>query len=107
MTEKAFETKIKKYIEYIGGWEVKFFANSYTKAGIPDVLACISGRFVGIEVKAQNGRPSELQLYNINKIREAGGVAYVVYPSAWEDLKIILNEVLKGKNIEQGEVILK
>ena len=65
--EKTFENKIKKFLDEQGAWHVKFFANSFTKVGIPDILACINGYFVGIEVKAQNGKPSELQLYNIKK----------------------------------------
>lgn len=66
---------------------MKFFANSYTKSGIPDILACVNGYFVGVEVKAQNGKPSDLQLYNIKKIREAGGFAVVLYPSGFNEFK--------------------
>lgn len=86
-SEKSFENKIKKFIESEGGWQVKFFANSYTKSGIPDILACINGYFVGIEVKAQNGHPSALQLHHCSEIRKAGGFAFVVYPSGWDDFK--------------------
>lgn len=85
--EKTFENKIKKFIESEGGWQVKFFANSYTKNGIPDILACINGYFVAIEVKAQNGHPSALQLHHCSEIRKAGGFAFVVYPSGFEDFK--------------------
>ena len=42
---------------------------------------------VAIEVKAQNGKPSELQLHTINKIREAGGFAFVLYPSGFDTFK--------------------
>ena len=82
--EKNFENRIKKYIKARGGWYVKYWGSGMTEAGIPDLLCCIDGRFVGIEVKAQNGRPSELQLWTIDKIREAGGIAFVLYPSAWK-----------------------
>lgn len=85
--EKTFENKIKKFLEANGAWYVKFFANSYTKSGIPDILACVNGHFVGIEVKAQNGKPSELQLYNVRKIREAGGFAMILYPSGFDEFK--------------------
>lgn len=91
--EKAFENKIKKYIESVGGWQVKFFANSHTRAGIPDILSCINGFFVAIEVKAQNGRPSELQKYHCDQIRKAGGFAFIVYPSGWEPLKKFIDEL--------------
>lgn len=78
---------MKKFLDSQGAWHVKFFANSYTKSGIPDILACVNGYFVGIEVKAQNGKPSELQLYNVRKIREAGGFAVILYPSAFDEFK--------------------
>lgn len=105
--EKTFENKIKKYIEDQGGWYVKFFANRMTKEGIPDILACIGGYFVGIEVKAQNGKPSELQKYHCKKIREAGGFAFIVYPSGWEDLKRILTELKHGYFDTDMNMILK
>lgn len=85
--EKTFENKVKKFLENEGAWRVKFFANSFTKSGIPDILACVNGYFVGVEVKAQNGKPSELQLYNIRKIRKAGGFAVVLYPSGFNEFK--------------------
>ena len=85
--EKTFENKIKKFLESEGVYFVKFFANGYTKSGVPDILACVNGYFVGIEVKAQNGKPSKLQLYNVDKIRESGGFAMILYPSAFHKFK--------------------
>ena len=85
--EKAFETEIKRFLDSHKIWYVKYFANRNTKAGIPDILACVNGYFVGIEVKAQEGKPSALQMYNVRKIRESGGFAVVVYPSGFEELK--------------------
>lgn len=105
--EKNFENKIKKYIEEEGGWQVKFFANRMTKNGIPDLLCCLGGYFIGIEVKAQNGRPSELQLYNCRKIREAGGFAFIVYPSGFDRLKTILNQLKHGYFDTDMDLILK
>lgn len=92
-SEKNFENKVKKFIESEGGWQVKFFANAFTKSGIPDILSCVNGYFVGIEVKAQNGHPSELQLYNCKKIREAGGFAFVLYPSGYEQFKKFVKDL--------------
>lgn len=106
--EKKFETKIKNYLENeLGAWGFKFFANAYTKAGIPDLVYCLSSHFVAIEVKAQNGKPSELQLYNVRKIREAGGMAFVVYPSGYDKLVDILNNLKLGYFSDDEEEILK
>lgn len=104
--EKTFENKVKKFLESQGAWHVKFFANSFTKSGIPDILACVNGHFVGIEVKAQNGKPSELQMYNVRKIREAGGFAIVLYPSGFSKFKeFILDLKQETFNREMEEVM--
>lgn len=105
--EKRFENKIKKWLDDHGCYYVKFFANRMTKSGVPDVLASVNGYFVGIEVKAQNGRPSDLQIYNLHKIRESGGFAYVVYPSGWEELEKILDGLLHDNftRLDEREVL--
>lgn len=104
--EKNFENKIKTWLKDHNCYFVKFFANRMTKTGVPDILASVNGHFVGIEVKAQNGKPSELQYYNVRKIRESGGFAYIVYPSGWEELKVILEGLLREEfNREEKEVL--
>lgn len=106
--EKVFENKIKKYLKDHGAYFLKYWAGAqFTKSGVPDILACVNGYFVGIEVKAQNGKPSELQLYNIRQIRKAGGFAYVVYPSGWERFKQIIDDLLIEQFNREGEMILK
>lgn len=92
--EKYFENKIKKWLKDHNCYHVKFFANRMTKTGVPDILASVNGYFVGIEVKGPNGKPSELQYYNIEQIRKSGGFAYIVYPSGWNELEKILIDLL-------------
>jgi len=47
-------------------------------SGIPDIVACYKGVFIGIECKAGKNKPTALQLAKISAIIEAGGVAIVV-----------------------------
>lgn len=106
--EKTFENKIKKFLEAQGAWFIKYWAGAqFTKSGIPDILACVNGHFVGIEVKAQSGKPSELQLYNIRKIRDAGGFAFVLYPSAFEKFKDFVYKLKQDCFEIESEVIWK
>lgn len=93
--EKLFENKIKNYLKEHGCWYVKYFANRMTKSGIPDILACVNGYFLAIEVKAKNGRPSALQIWNRNEIRKSNGIAIILYPNQWEDFKLMINDLLK------------
>lgn len=94
--EKNFENKIKKFLKEQGCWFVKYFANRNTRSGVPDLLACVNGYFVAIEVKGENGKPSELQLWNRDKIREAGGIAIVLYPDQFEDFKQYIKKIKNG-----------
>lgn len=66
---------------------MKYFANGYTKIGVPDILACVNGYFLGIEVKASNGKPSPLQIHNLRKIDDAGGFAVLLYPDQFDQFK--------------------
>lgn len=90
MREKAFETKIRDYLDDLGAYNVKYFGNAFSQAGVPDLLCCLRGVFIAIEVKAERGKPSELQLHNLRKIHEAGGRAILAYPKDWEVLKAML-----------------
>lgn len=106
--EKQFENKIKGFLKEQGAWFIKYWAGSqFTKNGIPDILSCVNGYFVAIEVKAQNGKPSELQLHTINKIREAGGFAFVLYPSGYEQFKKFVKDLNKEVFNREMPIILK
>lgn len=91
--EKQFENKIKKYLSENNIWHVKYFANGFTKSGIPDILACCNGHFLAIEVKSEIGRPSPLQLHHIEKIKQSGGHAVIVKPSQFDELKQLIQEL--------------
>ena len=88
MRESVFQNKVIQFLKDNDVWYVKYWAGSkFTKEGIPDILACIDGTFHGIELKNETGTPSKLQLYNIRKIQESGGEAYVLRPQNYEDWK--------------------
>lgn len=76
--EKKVENSIKKYLDSIGAYYVKQHGSAFTKVGIPDILACVNGKFVAIEVKKTGGGVvSEAQKVHIENIIKAGGIAFV------------------------------
>lgn len=95
--EKLFEQRIKKYLDGIGAWYLKTYSNGVQRAGIPDLLICVNGHFVAVEVKAENGKPSALQIWNIDKIREAGGIAIVLYPDGFNEFKRLMVKLSEVK----------
>lgn len=121
--EKLFEGRIKKYLHAIGvypagcpsdrmkappvGWYAKIWGGGFQKSGIPDIIACINGVMVAIEVKASNGRPTELQKLNVSRINGAGGIAVFLYPEGFENFKIIVEGVIKCNTHIRGLNALK
>ncbi|MEK4174715.1 VRR-NUC domain-containing protein [Aeribacillus sp. FSL K6-1305] len=88
MRENAFQKKVTDFLKTQNVWFLKYWAGAYyTKQGVPDILACINGKFHGIELKTDTGNPTKLQLYNIRKIKEAGGEAYILRPKDFETWK--------------------
>lgn len=106
--EKLFEGRIKKFLHSVGvypagypkdrmtaplcGWYTKIWGGGFQKSGIPDLLACINGIMVAIEIKGSRGTPSELQKLNISRINKSGGIGVFLYPEGFEQFK----ELLKG-----------
>ena len=97
--EKSFENRVKKFLKDEGCWFIKYWAGAaFTKNGIPDLLVCCNGFFLGVELKAPNGTPSELQLWNIEQIKKAGGIGLVLYPKDFDEFKNLIHE-LKRKAV--------
>lgn len=93
--EKQFENKVKKFLKEKGCWFVKYWGGGeYTKAGIPDLLCCVNGNFVAIELKAENGKTSELQDHQLSEINNAGGWGIVLKPSGFNWFKDLIEGLL-------------
>lgn len=86
MNEARVVAKIRKAIirEYPEAWIFKVHGNPYQKAGVPDLLVCVEGRLVGIEVKHRKpgesrshaiARTTPEQREQIRQINAAGGTA--------------------------------
>lgn len=79
MAEKDIVTAILRYLKSVPdcfAW--KEHGGMYGTAGIPDIIACIGGRFFAFEVKMPSGKLTRLQQVTIEKICSAGGLAYKV-----------------------------
>jgi len=76
-SEQSIQKSILDWLEGQGYWTIKTI--TVNKNGCPDILACSpSGRFVAIEVKRTGllRNVSKLQQYQIDRITEAGGIAF-------------------------------
>ena len=85
--EGKVKEAVKKVLNTYGAYYFMPIGTMYSKIGVPDIVACIRGKFVGIECKAGNNRATELQLRNLEAIRDNGGHAWVVNENDLETLE--------------------
>lgn len=95
--EKRVKVAVRKLLDELGAYYVMPVTGGYGTQGAPDFLVCHRGRFIGIETKAGKGRTTTLQELNLSRIRNAGGVALVIYEDDIERLKKCLYEIEIGE----------
>ena len=77
--ESDIVAAILRYLRTVPGcFAWKTHGGMYGTAGIPDIIACVEGRFFAFEVKTESGKVTPLQAATIQKILAAGGMAAVV-----------------------------
>lgn len=83
---------IKAHLELHGAFMFKVHGSPLMMAGLPDLVGCIKGRFIGVEVKTAEGSVSKVQRHVLAKIRRAGGVAIVA--RSVDDVRPIVTQLL-------------
>lgn len=90
MLERDLVAAIRRYLSSLGS-DVFYFkehGGPYGVSGVPDIIVCYKGRFLGLEAKLPGGRLTELQKRAIEKINRAGGIARRV--ESVEDVKAVI-----------------
>lgn len=85
------EGKVKNLVKKIlEKYKVYFFmpaTHGYGRSGVPDLICCFKGRFVGVECKAGKGKTTALQDREMRLIRESGGTTFVVNEENLQELE--------------------
>lgn len=96
--ESKVKAKIHKVLAQHDAYAVNYIGGMHANNGTPDILACVYGMFIGIEAKAGNNRPTDLQISNLRRIQEAGGSALVINEANLPYLNGILHTMRIGRN---------
>lgn len=89
------ENVLRRLRELPSSWWVKI--QMVAVCGIPDILGCVNGQFVALELKkSAHDRPTTLQEWVLNKIQMAGGYAVEVNPDNFEELFEKLSGIATG-----------
>lgn len=76
--EATLTTKVRQWLEVQPDLHFYKASDRYHK-GISDVIVCVRGKFVGLELKKDGGVTSPHQHLFIKQIINAGGIAGVCY----------------------------
>jgi len=94
--EKKVKDRAVKLLKAQGVYYFFPATHGFGRSGIPDIICCINGQFLGIECKAGTNKPTALQEKEMQSIRDAGGRAIVINETNLTMLGEILEEILNG-----------
>jgi len=86
MSESVIQNKIIKYLNSKGAYTIKTITTN--RSGSPDIICCLNGLYVALEVKTEKGITSALQEHHMEQIRKSGGISAVV--RSVDDVKQLL-----------------
>lgn len=118
--EKTFENKVKSYLESIGCyalgtpkqditepivgyWEKRWGGGQFTKSGLPDIHVVLHGTSIELELKAPTGKPSELQLKNLDLITKSESYGFILVENKVDSIRLqkwISNKYPKYSHIQ-------
>lgn len=88
------EAKVKKRIiailHWYGAYHFYPVTGGYGRSGVPDIVVCWKGKFIGIECKANGNTLTALQMKNLRDIANNAGVAISVDESGVNSFALLL-----------------
>ena len=77
MTEHALTFGIRHLLNMHGIWHFKHWGGPLGEKGVADIIGCHDGRMFAIEIKTEKGRVTPYQQRFIDRVNDAGGLAFV------------------------------
>lgn len=94
--ESDLQAKCLRWVKSLSEvWVLKVVGSATQASGVPDIIMCINGYFVAIELKRPDGKGtvSDIQKAQIQRIKRAKGVAEVV--DSFDRFKEIVNDYIQ------------
>jgi Holliday junction resolvase len=102
--EKKVKDAVVKILKQRGAYHFFPVTGGFGRSGIPDIVVCYKGNFIGIECKAGVNKPTALQFAEIDKINKAGGVAFWVSEHNLDNVTKLLDTIDTMQAIAQKEL---
>ena len=95
--EGKVKKKVVDVLKRLGAYYFSPVTGGFGRSGVPDIVACYNSKFIGIECKAANNKPTALQVKNLNDIIAQGGIALVINEDNLDtleaDIKLLTGEI--------------
>ena len=91
--EAKVKKKVVSILKEVGAYYFYPVTRGYGRSGVPDIIVCHKGKFVGIECKAGKNKPTALQQKNLHDIIEAGGIALVINEESMSLIEAIFKKL--------------
>lgn len=88
--EARVKTVVKRTLDEMGIYHFSPFMAGMGRAGVPDIIACYDGHFIAFECKAGKNKPTALQEREMDAIRRAKGLAFVINEANMNQIKELL-----------------
>lgn len=91
------EKRVKNaVVRLLKQYEAYYFfpaTHGYGRSGVPDVVVCYRGHFIGIECKAGGNTPTKLQEIELANIVRAGGISLVINETNISEVDNVLSKL--------------
>jgi hypothetical protein len=98
--EKKVKDAVTKILKAYNAYYFYPATGGFGRSGVPDIIACYNGQFIGIECKAGTNSTTALQKRELMNIEVSGGIPMVVNETNIEDVRGVLDS-LTGEHYEE------
>lgn len=95
--EAKVKQRIKDILKELECYSFSPIGGAYSSRGVPDIIGCLNGVFFGIEAKAGKGKTTALQDRELQRIKDAGGIALIINEENLDSLKTVLMEEIRRR----------
>lgn len=95
--EKKVKDAVVKVLKQYGAYYFYPVTGGFGASGVPDIVVCFKGRFIGIECKAGSNRPTALQEKQMSLIQQSMGFTLVVNETNVADVGFLLESIKNGR----------
>ena len=76
--EKKLKQKVCAKLKELGAYYFYASTGGYGASGVPDIVACYKGKFIGIECKANGNKATALQQKHLREISMQQGISLII-----------------------------